>query len=153
MSLTNPSPEKESKGTSVLRTVSRFTTIGIFIAALYSGWVFYSRYAANQQAIRDLAAKQQAQRQRDAALIFGNGEVKIVSYSVDKAQMAKGESADLCYGVINATKVVIEPRVEDSKPSAYHCLTVKPRTTTTYTITASNDHGQVKSLAVTVHVH
>lgn len=155
MSLTNPQqqPEKENKGTSVLQTLSRVGTVGVIVAALYVAWTFYSRYAADQQTARDLAAKQQAERQREADLIFGSGEVKIVSYSVDKSSLAHGESADLCYGVVNATKVVIEPHVEDSKPSSYHCLTIAPRATTTYTITASNDKGESKSLAVTVHVH
>jgi len=154
MSPTDPAqPSPESKGTSVLQTLSRFATAGLVIAALYVGWTFYARHASDEQAARDLAAKQQAERQREADLIFGNGEVKIVSYSVDKSELAQGESADLCYGVVNATKVVIEPHLEDSKPSSYHCLIVSPHATTTYTITASNDHGQSKSLSVTVRVH
>jgi hypothetical protein len=152
MSLPDSQPEQEPKRPSVLETLSRVGTVGVIIAALYVGWTFYSRHAADEQAARDLAAKQQADRQREADLIFGSGEVKIVSYSVDKASVAPGESADLCYGVVNATKVIIEPHVEDSKPSSYHCLTVSPRATTTYKITASNDHGQSKSLEVTVHV-
>lgn len=153
MSLTNPQqPAEESKGTSVLQTLSRITTAGVVIVALYVGWTFYSRHLSDEQAAHDLAAKQQEEREREANLIFGSGEVKIVSYSVDKASLTRGESADLCYGVVNATKVVIEPHVEDSKPSAYHCLTVSPRATTTYTITASNDKGDSKSLSVTVRV-
>ncbi len=154
MSLTNPQqPAQEPKRTSTLQTVSNFTTVCLVVVVLYLAWTFYSRHASDKQAARDLAAKQQAERQRQADLIFGSGEVKIVSYSVDKASMPRGESADLCYGVVNATKVVIEPHVEDSKPSAYHCLTVSPRSTTTYTITASNDHGASKTMAVTVQIH
>jgi len=154
MSLTNPQqPAQEPKSTSALQTASRFATVGVVIVALYLGWTFYSRHASDEEAARALAASQQAQREREAKMIFGSGEVKIISHSVDKASMARGEEADLCYGVVNATKVVIEPHVEDSKPSAYHCLTVSPHTTTTYTITASNDHGESKTLAVTVRVH
>ena len=115
MSLTNPpQPEEVSKGTSALQTLARISTVSVFVAILYVGWTFYSRHASDEQAARDLAAKQQAERQHQADLIFGSGEVKIVSYSVDKASMARGETADLCYGVVNATKVVIDPKVEDS---------------------------------------
>jgi hypothetical protein len=154
MSLTNPQQSaQEPKGTSILQTLTRFASVGVIISLLYVAWTFYARHASDEQAARDLAARQQAERQHQADLIFGSGEVKIVSYSVDKSAVARGESADLCYGVVNATKVVIEPHVEDSKPSSYHCLTVAPRATTTYTITASNDKGEAKSLAVTVHVH
>jgi len=152
MALTDPAPELEPKRTSTLQTASRIASVGIILAALYVGWTFYSRHASDQQAARDFAAKQDEKRQAQAKLIFGSGEVKIVSYSVDKASLARGESADLCYGVINATKVTLDPPVEAGKPSAYHCLTVAPRVTTTYTITASNDQGQAKSLAVTVRV-
>ena len=153
MSLTNPhQPAEESKGTSTLKTLSRFATVGVVIVAIYLGWTFYSRHLSDEQAARELAAKQEEKRKQEADQIFGSGEVKIVSYSVDKSQLARGESADLCYGVVNATKVVIEPHVEDSKPSAYHCLTVSPRSTTTYTLTASNAKGDAKSLAVTVRV-
>jgi hypothetical protein len=154
MSLTDPQPPiEESKTNSVLQTLLRFTTVGVIIAILYVVWTFYSRHASEEQAARDLAAKQQAQRQHEADLIFGAGEVKIVSYSVDKPSLARGETADLCYGVVNASKVVLDPHIEDSKPSSYHCLNIAPRVTTTYTITASNDRGDSKSLAVTVHVH
>jgi len=153
MSLTNPEqPDEKSKGTSVLQTLSRIGTFGVIVAAIYVGWTFYSRHLSDEQAARDLAAKQETERKRQADLIFGSGEVKIVSYSVDKASVTRGESADLCYGVVNATKVAIEPHVEDSKPSAYHCLTVSPRATTTYTIKASNDKGDSKQLSVTVRV-
>ena len=154
MSLTDQQPPTpEEKGTPALQTASRIGTVGVIIAALYVGWTFYSRHLSDEQAARDLAERKQAEIKKQADLIFGEGEVKIVSYSVDKHSIARGESADLCYGVVNATKVVIEPHVEDSKPSSYHCLTVSPKATTTYTITASNDKGESKSLAVTVHVH
>jgi hypothetical protein len=151
--LNQQAPAPEPQRTSVLQTLSRFATVGVLIAAIYVGWTFYSRHLSDEQAAQALAAKQHEERQRQADLIFGSGEVKIVSYSVDKSSVKRGEEADLCYGVVNATKVVIEPHVEDSKPSSYHCLTVAPKTTTTYTITASNQKGDSKSLAVTVHVH
>ncbi len=152
MALTDPPSEPGPKPTSSLQTASRIASIGILLAALYVGWTFYSRHAANERALHDLAARQDAKRQEQAKLIFGSGEVKIVSYSVDKPSLTRGESADLCYGVINATKVTLDPPVEAGRPSAYHCLTVAPRVTTTYTLTASNDQGQTKSLAVTVRV-
>jgi hypothetical protein len=152
MALTDPAPELEPKRTSSLQTASRIASFGILLAVLYVAWIFYSRHASDEQAAKDLAAKEDAKRQEQAKLIFGSGEVKIVSYSVDKASLKRGESADLCYGVINATKVKLDPPVEAAKPSAYHCLTIAPRATTTYTLTASNEQGQTKSLAVTVHV-
>lgn len=145
--------EPDSKSTSVLQTLSRIGAVGVIFAALYVGWTFYSRHLSDQRIAEEIAQKQQEQREHDARQIFGSGEVKIVSYSIDKASMARGDSADLCYGVVNATKVTIEPHVEDSKPSNYHCLSVSPKTTTTYKITAANDKGESKSLAVTVRVH
>ena len=152
MALTDPPPANQPQRSSVLQTLSRFATVTILVALIYVGWTLYSRHAADERAASDLAAKQNAARQHQAQLIFGSGEVKIVSYSVDRPTLARGESADLCYGVINATKVTLDPPVEPVKPSAYHCMTVAPRATTVYTLTASNDRGQPKSLSVTVHV-
>jgi hypothetical protein len=152
MALTDSQPVNAPERTSALQILSRLATVGIVLGALYVGWTFYSRKLQDDQAEHAFAAKKEAARKRQADLIFGSGEVKIVSYSVDKASIPRGESANLCYGVINATKVVLEPHVEDSKPSAYHCLTVEPVSTTTYTLTASNDQGQSKTLSVTVRV-
>lgn len=146
-----PKPESNTAVT-VLTFTRALTTVCLVVALLYVGWTFYSRHLSDERAAEQLAAKQQEQREREARQIFGSGEVKIVSYSIDKARMTRGESADLCYGVVNATKVTIEPHVEDSKPSNYHCLSVSPKATTTYTITAANDKGDSKSMAVTVHV-
>jgi hypothetical protein len=153
MAFENPPSAPDPQPSSILPTVTRFATAGIGIAALYVGYVFYARHSADERAARDLAAKQAAANQHQAALIFGSGEVKITSYSVDKASIARGESADLCYGVVNATKVALDPPVEAAKPSSFHCLTVAPRATTKYTLTASNDKGESTSLSVTVHVH
>jgi hypothetical protein len=152
MALTDPPPADKPQRSSVLQTLSRFATVSILIALIYVGWTLYSRHASNENAVRDLAAKQDAARQHQAQLIFGSGEVKIVSYSVDRPTLARGESADLCYGVVNATKVTLDPAVEPVKPSAYHCMTIAPRATTVYTLTASGDRGEAKSLSVTVHV-
>ncbi len=154
MSLLNQQPPpKRASGLQILHTLSWVGTVGVILAALYVTWTIYSNHLYNERAARAIEEQKQAAERRQAEQIFGHGEVKIVSYSIDKSNMARGESADLCYGVVNVTKVVIEPHVEDSKPSAYHCLSVSPKATTTYTITASNDKGESKSLAVTVHVH
>jgi hypothetical protein len=150
MALMDSAPEPDQQRSSVLSTLTRFGSVGIVIAASYVGYTFYSRHAADEQAARDLAARQDAARQHQAELIFGSGEIKITNFGVDKGTLTRGESADLCYGVVNATKVTLEPPIEATKPSSLHCLTITPRATTKYTLTASNERGQ--SLSVTVHV-
>ncbi len=126
--------------------------VGIVLAASYVGYTFYARHASDEQAARELAAKKDAVRRHQAELIFGSGETKITNFGVDKGTLERGESADLCYGVVNATKVTLDPPIEAAKPSSLHCITITPRVTTKYTLTASNERGQNQSLSVTVHV-
>jgi hypothetical protein len=58
----------------------------------------------------------------------------------------------LCYGVVNAKAVKVDPPVEQLKPSAHHCFEIAPKKTTTYTITADDGAGHTKSEALTIQV-
>jgi len=48
--------------------------------------------------------------------------------------------------------VTLEPQASKVWPSYEHCVSVSPRRTTTYMLTATDAAGQTKSAAVTVDV-
>ena len=79
---------------------------------------------------------------------------KIVEFSATPAKVTRGEPINLCYQVENATGVNIDPRV--TKPRALPvdrtCLGHRPLTTTTYTLTASNEDGLTAQRQFTVNV-
>src|ERR1700685_322483 len=135
MALTDSLPPERPKR-SPLAAVLPYTTVAVVIAALYVAWTFYSRHEANVKAQQELAAKQAEQRQREAQTIFGSGGLSFRTWSADKAAVRPGETAHICYGIVDAKSVKIDPPVEQLKPSYLHCFEVAPKQTTTYTITA-----------------
>ena len=123
----------------------------MIVAALYSGWVFYSRHQAAAEAERQLQQKQVEAEQKVVA-DFGGDQLKILSFGAATGEVSPGGRAVLCYGVSNATEVKIEPDVEPVKPALSHCLDVYPKKTTTYTLKAENANGNTKSASLTIRV-
>jgi len=62
------------------------------------------------------------------------------------------ERARLCYGVVNAIRVEIDPDVGQVPASAENCVVITPRETTTYTLTATGAEGQVTTSTYIVFV-
>jgi hypothetical protein len=135
-----------------MRKVLHYTWIATVIAALYVAWVFYSRHDREKAAEAAVAKHKQEQAQRENKAIFGSGEVKITGLSADTGVLRRGETTQLCYGVINAVRVEIDPPIEQAKPSYYHCIQIAPKTTTTYTLKVSDAKGHTKSASLTVQV-
>jgi hypothetical protein len=153
MALTDAGPEGQGKSKSGLATLLPFTTIAMIIAALYVAWTFYSRHESARKAQEAMETKRQEAEKHNADLIFGSGEIKFTTFSADHGMVKRGEATRLCYGVVNATTLKIDPPVsEPVKPTNRHCLEITPKETTTYTITASNDKGDTKTSSLTVQV-
>jgi hypothetical protein len=68
---------------------------------------------------------------------------KILSVTLSAQEVNSGEIVTICYKAENATAVSVTPSDNSvqSSPSS-GCVTVKPRTTTTYTVTAKGTGGQ-----------
>jgi preprotein translocase subunit YajC len=135
----------------LLRRFLPYTTVLVFLAALYAGWTFYSRRQSAAEAERQ-AQQKQADEDRRVITRFGGDELKILSFGAAKGEIAPGERVVLCYGVSNAAQVKIEPDVEPVKPAVSHCLEVFPKKTTTYTLKADDAKGASKRASVTVWV-
>jgi hypothetical protein len=138
---------------SRLRSILPFTSIAVLIAALYVAWVFYSRYESNKHAAQAIASKREEQRKRVIDEIYGSGEIRFQDFSAGSAALRRGQTAELCYGVVNATSVKLTPPAgEDLKPMYHHCVEISPKKTTTYTMTAYNAKGESKSVSLTIQV-
>ena len=133
--------------------VLRYTWIVVLIAALYLAWTFYSRHEREAASEAELAQKKKAREDRDNKAIFGSGELQFSTFVADRGILHRGESTQLCYGVVNAVSVELNPRIEpESKPSYLHCMEISPKETTTYTITAKDSKGNSKTASLTVQV-
>lgn len=124
----------------------------MIIAALYVAWTFYSRNEASRAAMEAVQKKRAEENKQYVSQVYGSGEVKFVAMSADSGVLAPGQTTQLCYGVVNAKAVKVDPPVEQLKPSAHHCFEIAPKKTTTYTITADDGAGHSKSESLTIQV-
>ena len=150
MTLTGDAPAP--KEPSALRTVLRYSWISVVLAALYVAYILYSRHERDVAAQAEVAKQKQQEAQRVDNLIFGSGEIQFTTFHADAGVLQRGQSTELCYGVVNAVRVELDPPIEQAKPTYRHCLEISPKTTTTYTLKATDAKGKTKSASITVQV-
>jgi hypothetical protein len=127
-----------------VKTLVQMMWIPVLITALYIGWVLWQRHTS----LTEMAPKPVAE---DPLAKYG-GDVKIVQFYSGNGAILQGGKAQLCYGVVNAKEVRLDPPVEKVWPSLSRCFDVAPAKTTHYTLTAEGaDHKMVTaSLDITV---
>lgn len=130
-----------------------FTTVALILAVLYVAWTFYSRQQRAKESEAAVEKAQQDAEKKQADMVFGSGQVKFLVFSASPGLVKRGENTRLCYGVVNAEKLTIEPGVgEEVKPTSRHCVEIVPKATTTYTMTGTNAKGQSDQTSLTVRV-
>jgi hypothetical protein len=145
--LNDPPPETPT-GFSKYLIVSG---VALLVAGLYVGWVFLSRWQANQ-ALEEKAATERRSQDRQTFEMMGGDRFDILGFYADPGSIRAGETAELCYSVSNAKSVKLEPPSEPVWPAFSRCVHVSPRKTTTYTFTAEDAAGHTKSATVKVEV-
>jgi hypothetical protein len=75
---------------------------------------------------------------------------KITQFYAPVTVIPKGLKGTLCYGVENASRVELQPAIEDVYPAVSRCIEIAPRTTTTYTLTAYGEDGGKETKSVEV---
>jgi hypothetical protein len=128
------------------------SAVAFLFAGLYVGWVFYSRWQANQ-ALAEHAAEKQRSKDQQTFEAMGGNRFDILSYAANPSTIQAGEKSLLCYSVSNAKAVNIEPQAEEPVWPAYsRCVHVSPHRTTTYMLTIGDGAGHTKTAAVEVKV-
>jgi hypothetical protein len=127
-----------------MKALVRIMWIPVAISLLYLGWVFWQRHNSETQAAP-------ARVERDPLAKYGK-ELKILQFYTPQAEIAAGQKALLCYGVVNATAVRLDPPVETVWPAVSRCFEVKPAKTTKYTLTAEDADRTTASESVAVVV-
>jgi len=148
--------EPQQKAPRTLRNM--WIGFGVLAAIVvgYTAFVFSSRWQVNQ----DIAAKEkaaQAAKERDDAAksfeVLGGADFKIESFYAMPGIIHRGEEVDMCYGVSNAKSVKLDPpEVASMFPSLNRCVKVAPKKTTTYTFTADDGKGNIKTAQLTIEV-
>jgi hypothetical protein len=114
------------------------------IALVYVSWVFLARYWNNRQ-WKEASGEGQAQRNAAFARTYGGTDVKILQFYAREGNLVQGSPTVLCYGVLNARSVRIDPPVEGVAPALSRCVEISPLKDTRYTLTAEGADGHTAS--------
>jgi hypothetical protein len=79
-------------------------------------------------------------------------ELEVLNFYAVPASITTEESASICFGVLNAEWVTIEPDAGPLRPAVSRCITASPRVSTTYTLTAADKGGRTISRSFTLPV-
>jgi len=125
----------------------RITAITATLCALYLVLVFGTRWWDRRQAAEDAQKKFSP---LPAAL--SGDELKILHFYASPVMLEPGQKGLLCYGVLNAESVRLEPALEALKPALNRCLEISPARTTKYKLTALDRAGNQQSAEFTLTV-
>ena|SRR5689334_16231894 len=141
----------EKPSMQVLRKVLPYTSAAVVLGALYTAWVFTSRWNDNRR-MEQAAAAQRAKFDREITEAYGSGQLKILSFYASPGLIRRGEKALVCYGVANAKTVRLDPPVERVWPSTSRCFPVTPERETRFTLTAEDAAGHTATQSFVLQV-
>src|SRR4051794_25480598 len=113
-------------GTAAPPMVSKSRMRRLFVvtalAATYVAWVFISRAVGTGRWTRRHAGSPAADA--EFARLYGGSDVKILQFYAREGNIAEGDKSLICYGVLNAKSVRIEPHLDGVSPALNRCVEV-----------------------------
>jgi hypothetical protein len=131
-----------------MKQISVLAWIGLALAGVRLGWVWWSRHDARVR-MEDATRPRRSQGYQSAE---DDGRLAITQFYARSGEITAGERNLVCYGVRNATSVWIEPPVENLSPAMNRCFFVDPQEDTTYKLVAEGPDGGEASESFRVHV-
>ena len=125
-----------------LREALPYLRVAIVAAALYAGWVFWSRQSRPAPPVQPAPTEA---AEADWARIYGGTDVKILQFYARERTLTEGDKSVICYGVLNAKAVRMEPAVPGVTPSLNKCVEIAPERNTRYTLIAEGADGRMVS--------
>src|SRR5438132_13646530 len=125
--------------------IVRLMWVPVLLSLFYSGWIFWRRHAARAGS-HDLPAWS-----ADPMAAYGKG-VRILQFYTVAREIAPHQKALVCYGVVNATAVRLDPPVEEVWPAVSRCFEVTPSRTTRYTLAADGPEHTTVSESIEIAV-
>lgn len=123
----------------------------VLLAFCYAGWILYDRSASNKR-IEEETTRKRAEQDQVLLDKLGGGDLKIVTFYANPAVLEKGAKGLLCYGVMNAKEVRIEPPIPDVGPALSRCVEASPNKTTEYTLIAIDAKGAQARSTATINI-
>jgi hypothetical protein len=128
----------------MMKRIVRYMLVATVIAVGYAAWVMIGRFVENRR-LEEGDQQRRAVAMQALPPALSGSELKILEFYAVPAELRPGEKARLCYGVLNATSVRMEPDIEKLYPALSRCFDIAPRTTTRYTLTAEGRDGRLVS--------
>ena len=135
----------------MIRRLLPYLGVIIGVAAIYDGWIFYSRWSSSHS-IEQQRTRQEAGRDRETIQLLGGDQLKILSFYASPPSIHAGTESLICFGVNAAKSVRIDPPVQDLHPALSRCFAVAPASDTEYTLTAVDGAGHTVSQKLQIRV-
>jgi hypothetical protein len=133
-----------------MRPPSRLFFFAAVLAATYLAWVFAARSLRTSQWTRERA---HSADNPEFARTYGATDVKILQFYAREGSVTEGSKSLICYGVLNAKSVRIEPPLGGIYPALNRCVEAAPQRETRYTLTAEGQDGRSVSESFVLGVH
>ena len=135
--------------TSKIRRTLPYLSLLVLAVALYDGWIFYSRWNSAREARNAREQKEAAEAKRTLEQI---GQFKILSFYASPPVVPRGKPARLCYGVLGAKTVRLEPPVQPLYPALTFCFEVSPTKDTEYKLVIEDGAGHSAASSAVLRV-
>jgi hypothetical protein len=126
--------------------------VAAVIAVVYLGYVLLARHSASQRFTDRQKAAQVSATDPKIAATYGGTDLKILQFYARDAVVTEGGSTVICYGVLNAKAVRIDPPLAGVYPALNKCVEADPAHDTKYTLTAVGNDGRTATAAFSVAV-
>ena len=133
----------------VIRRLLPYTTVALAVALAHLVWTALTRRAADRRGEERVVNPVPAGIPEP----YRTAELRILHFYANTPEAIEGERTILCYGVLNAKSVRIEPAVQEIGPSFNRCIAVAPVRTTTYTLHAEGRAGERAAASFTLPVN
>jgi hypothetical protein len=134
-----------------MRALSRLLFLATVLTAAYVAWVLVSRERGARRWAREQARPAAGSSAFDRT--YGGTDVKILQFYAREGSVTEGSKSLICYGVMNAKSVRIEPPLGTFYPAVNRCVEAAPKRETRYTLTAEGHDGRIVSESFVVGVH
>ncbi|MGH9667970.1 MAG: hypothetical protein ACRD9L_26430, partial [Bryobacteraceae bacterium] len=112
------------------KTAAIMGVVPLLAALGYTCWTFYARSQQDREIKREAQAKQ-AEDARKFLSHYGSDQVSITQFYATPQTVHPGGKVSLCYGVLSAKSLRMEPAVSDVYPALSHCVETTASKTTT----------------------
>ncbi|HTX35737.1 MAG TPA: hypothetical protein VME43_11980 [Bryobacteraceae bacterium] len=126
--------------------------VTLTLAVVYVGWTFLARYLAGEHWKQRQHSSATASQEAAFERTYGGTDLKILQFYARDGVVLEGRQTVICYGVVNARAVRLDPPVADVSPSLNRCIEAAPEHNTRYTLTAEGASGQAVSASFEIQV-